>query len=179
MFKLKKIIFITALFYSLFFANTSVVAQSDTSIDFKIKNIGFNVNGSFSKVVVTSNFDENNLADSFINAVVAINTINTNNKKRDKHLLETDYFDETNFKHLKLVSSKIEKDSTNNYKLTGKLTIKKITKNVVVPLVINENESSLTMTSNFELNRRDYGVGGSSWILSSTVKIQVKHTIKK
>ena len=176
---MKKIIFITTLFYSLFFANTSVVAQSYTSIDFKIKNIGFNVNGSFSKVVVTSNFDKNNLADSFINAVVAINTINTNNKKRDKHLLETDYFDETNYKHLKLVSSKIEKDATNNYKLTGELTIKKTTKTVVIPLVINENKSSFTITSNFELNRRDYGVGGSSWILSNTVKIQVKYTIKK
>ena len=176
---MKKIFFITTLFYSLFFANTAVVAQNDTSIDFKIKNIGFNVNGNFSKAVVTSNFDKNNLADSYISAVVAINAINTNNKKRDKHLLETDYFDETKYKHLTLVSRKIEKNSNNNYKLTGKLTIKKTTKTVVIPLVINENESLFTMTSNFEINRRDYDVGGSSWILSNTVKIQVKHTIKK
>ena len=176
---MKKIIFITAIFWSLFFVSTSLHAQSNTSIDFKIKNIGVYVDGSFSKAVVTSNFDKNNLADSFIKAIVEINSINTNNKKRDKHLLETDYFDEPNYKQMKLVSSKIEKVSTNNYKLTGKLTIKKTTKTVVIPLVISENESSYKITGNLELNRRNYEVGGSSWVMSNTVKIKVKHTIEK
>jgi len=176
---MKKIIFITTLFCSLFFVNTSISAQSNISIDFKIKNIGVYVNGNFTKAVVTSNFEKNNLDDSFINAVVEIKSINTNIKKRDKHLLETDYFDETNYKELKLVSSKIEKVSDNNYKVTGKLTIKKTTKTVVIPLVIKEDESSFTITGNFELNRRDYGVGGSSWVLSKTVKIKVKYIIEK
>jgi len=177
---MKKQIFIRALFIGLIFISTTVSAQSNTSsIDFKIKNIGMYVNGSFNNLTVESNFDVNNLTNSFINAVVQINSISTNNKKRDKHLLEADYFDEPNYKEMKLVSSKIEKVSTNKYKLTGKLTIKKTIKTVVIPLTITNNKDLIIIKGDFKLNRRNYGVGGSSWVMSNEVKIQVKHTIKK
>ena len=153
--------------------------NSATTVNFKIKNIGVYVKGTFSKASITSNFDKNDLENSYINAVVEINSINTNNKKRDKHLLESDYFDVNNYKQMKLVSSKIEKVSVNNYKLTGVLTIKKQRKIVSIPLVIREDNQTLTMDANFELNRRDYGVGGSSWVMSNTVKINVKYSLKK
>ncbi len=177
---MKNIIFGTKLFVGLFFMTHVVEAQNNTTqIDFKIKNFGVFVNGNFSKVTVESNFDKRNLAGSYIKAAVDINAINTNNKKRDKHLLEAEYFDELNYKQLKLVSTRIEKKTTNSYVLTGKLTIKKITKTVVVPLIIDENDAGIVLSTSFELNRKDYGVGGSSWVLSNTVKIEVKHTIKK
>ena len=174
---MKKLIF-NSVFCILFFAPISMFSQK-TSIDFKIRNIGVYVDGSFNKVSATSNFDANDLTASFINAEVEISTINTNNKKRDKHLLEAEYFDEANYKQMKLVSTKIEKISSNNYKLTAKLTIKKTTKTIVVPLVVSENDNSMVISASFELNRRDYGVGGSSWVMSNTVKIKVKHTIEK
>jgi len=170
-----------AIFVGLLLMSATVFAQNTTktTVDFKIKNIGVYVKGNFSQVSVTSNFDKNDLENSFINAVITVNSINTNNKKRDKHLLESDYFDTNNYKQMKLVSTKIEKVSTNNYKLTGTLTIKNKSKKVVVPLVIGDNNESLSIAANFELNRRDYGVGGSSWVMSNTVKINVKHTVKK
>jgi len=178
---MKKYIFITAVFVGLFFISTTVIAQSNTTaiVDFKIKNIGIYVKGNFSEAIITSNFDVNDLKNSFINAVIAINSINTNNKKRDKHLLEDDYFDVQHYKEMKLVSTKIEKVSSNNYKLTGTLTIKKISKTVYIPLVIRDDNQSVSIDTDFEVNRRDYGVGGSSWVLSNTVKIKVKHTVKK
>ncbi len=165
----------------LFFLSTTVIAQNTTktTVDFKIKNIGVYVKGSFSQASVTSNFDEHDLDNSYINAVITINSISTNNNKRDKHLLESDYFDENNHKQMKLVSTKIERVTANTYKLTGTLTIKKKSKKVVIPLVIRDTDESLSVEANFELNRRDYGVGGSSWVLSNTVKINVKHTVKK
>ncbi len=177
---MKNVIFSIKLLVGLFFMTHVVGAQENTTqIDFKIKNFGVFVNGNFDKVTVESNFDKRNLALSYIKAEVEINTINTNNKKRDKHLLEAEYFDELNYKQLKLVSSKIEKKAANSYVLTGKLTIKKTTKTVVVPLIINENEEDIVLSASFELNRKDYGVGGNSWVLSNTVMIEVKHTIKK
>jgi len=177
---MKKIVLIITVFVSVFFISTSAKAQSNlTTIDFKIKNIGVFVDGNFSNITVTSNFDTHNLENSFMNATVQINSINTNNKKRDKHLLESSYFDESNYKQMKLVSTKIEQVSTNEYKLTGKLTIKKTTKTVVIPLTISDSEKAITVKGNFKLNRRDYGVGGNSWVMSKEVKIQVKHTIKK
>jgi len=177
---MKKIILTLVTFCSLFLIEISATAQNnkETKIDFKIKNIGMYVDGTFSEATITANFDKNNLANSFINANIDVASINTNNEKRDKHLLSNDYFDVATYKEMKLVSTKIEKVSANGYRLTGNLTIKKATKTVVIPLVINENETSFTINGNFELNRRDFGVGGSSWVLSNRVKIQVKHILK-
>jgi len=176
---MRKLIFVVVIFTGFFFPNSSVIAQGNTTvIDFKIKNIGVYVDGSFDNVNTTINFDKNNLKNSYINAEVAINSIDTGNKKRDKHLLKADYFDETNFKQMKLTSTKIEKVATNKYKLTAKLSIKKTTKTVVIPLIVSNSGNATILNASFEVNRRHYGVGGNSWVLSDTVKIKVKHTIK-
>jgi len=152
---------------------------TETKADFKIKNIGMYANGSFAEVAIESNLNTENLKGSYINGIIKVNSINTRNKKRDKHLLANDFFDASKYPNIKLVSTKIEKTSTNHYKLTAKLTIKETTKRIVIPLEISENDASIVIKSNFNLNRRDYNVGGSSWVLSNTVKIQVVYTAKK
>lgn len=169
----------TILVVCLFLSMPGVAQNDSTTIDFKIKNFGVYVNGSFSQVTITSNFDTNNLEKSFITAMVPIHSINTNNTKRDKHLLASDYFDEPNYKQLKLTSTNIKKTATNTYEITANLTIKKTTKSIVIPARISEDDEEIVLNASFELNRRDYGVGGSSWVMSNTVKIQVKHIIKK
>lgn len=150
-----------------------------TSIDFKIKNIGIYVDGNFNGIIINSNFNKESLETSFINATIKVNSINTNSVKRDKHLLKIDFFDTANYKTIKLVSTKIEKKVENKYSLTAKLTIKNITKSIVIPLAIEESKEEIIIRSNFNINRRDYNVGGRSWVLSNTVKIQIIYTVKK
>lgn len=162
-------------------SNSQQLVQNNakTTVDFKIKNIGMYVDGKFSDIVINSNFNVEKLTESYINATIKVNSISTKNPKRDKHLLSDDFFDVTKYTTLKLVSTKIEKISENNYKLTAKLTIKKTTKSIEIPLELSENNTSVTIKSNFKLNRRDYNVGGSSWVLSNTVKIQIVYSAKK
>jgi len=162
----------------LFFVSAENIAQNIT-VDFKIKNFGMYVSGSFNKVKVTSNFDKDNLAKSYINATIKVSSITTNNSKRDKHLLSNDFFDAAKYATIKLESTKIEKISENRYRLKAKLIIKKTTKNIVIPLDVYENDNYRTIKYNFKLNRRDYGVGSSSWVMSNTVKIQIVYTSKK
>ncbi len=169
----------------LFISNTGFQAQeliqnnNTTAVTFKIKNIGMYVNGNFNEVAVTSNFNTKNLGESYINAIIKVNSISTKSLKRDKHLLQDDFFDAAKYETIKLVSTNIGKISENSYQLKAKLTIKKITKSVVIPLDISETENSITIKSNFKLNRRDYNVGGSSWVLSNTVNIQIVYVAKK
>ncbi len=167
-----------------FLSSVGLMAQepiydNSTEITFKIKNIGIYVDGTFTEVTVSSNFKSKNLEDSYINVTINVNSITTKNTKRDKHLLKDDFFDVANYSTIKFVSTKIEKISENNYKLTANLTIKKITKSIEIPLEINENDTSVTIKSNFSLNRRDYNIGGKSWVLSNTVKIQIVYATKK
>lgn len=155
------------------------ITQSSASVDFKIKNMGFNVDGTFNDINISTNFNSNDLKNSFIKGVIKVNSIDTNNKKRDKHLRNEDYFEVEKYNTIHLTSTRIEKNSNNKYQLTAELTIKKITKTIVIPLEIIETTTSLSLNSKISIDRLDYGVGGSSWVLSDKVRIKVSFTGKK
>ena len=167
----------------LFFASSNaqdvVKNKAVTAIDFKIKNLGVHVKGTFAEATVSTNFKTDSLEHSYINAIIKVNSINTKNKKRDTHLLKDDFFDAMKYPEIKLTSTKIEKTAKNNYKLFANLSIKNRTKSIEIPLDIQNNEKSIIIRSSFNLNRRDYNVGGSSWILSNTVKISVVYKLNK
>ncbi|WP_117881424.1 YceI family protein [Aureibaculum luteum] len=158
---------------SVFSVSSQELTQNSASVDFKIKNMGFNVDGKFKDVAVSANFNSNNLERSFIKGTIQVSSIDTDNNKRDKHLRTADYFEEETFSTIKLTSTIIVKKAANQYQLTAKLKIKKTTKTIEIPLEVIENGSSIVMKSSFSINRLDYGVGESSWVLSDTVKIQV------
>lgn len=150
--------------------------QTQTKVTFKIKNFGVNVDGDFSDVNITSNLNKANLSESYLNASIVVKSISTGNRKRDKHILEEDYFDEPNHKAITLQSTKIEKNNDGSLQLYADLTIKGITKKIEIPLTVNEAENRIKITAKFELNRKDFKVGGSSFILSKKVKIQVEYS---
>ncbi len=153
--------------------------KTETKVDFKIKNLGLYVDGNFSEAVFNGNFNKEDLSHSNFNVLINVSSLSTGNKKRDGHLFKEAYFDVEKYKTIKFASTKIEKVSENKYTLTGKLTIKKTTKSIVIPLEIIENGESLIIKSEFDLNRRDYGVGGNSWILSDDVNAQITYSAKK
>ena len=178
---MKSIVFITLLVVCSFNvkAQQSIENSTTINVDFKIKNLGMYVKGTFDTIKINSHFDKGNLDKSYINATINTNSLTTHNTKRDKHLFKDDFFDVTNYPEIKLLSTSINKISENKYKLIADLTIKKTTKNIEILLEIKEDKNATTITANFSLNRRDYEVGGSSWVLSNTVKIQVVYTLKK
>ncbi len=150
-----------------------------SQVKFKIKNLGVNVDGSFSKVKIDAKIDKNDLANSFINSEIWVESIETGMKKRDEHILAEDYFDLKNYKLISFSSSKIEWVSENKYQVEANLTIKRITKKVSIPINLSTQNDEVTISSEFEINRIDYGVGGRSLILGKTVKISVSHTYTK
>ena len=70
--------------------------NEQTKVLFIIKNFGISVDGVFNKATIKTNFNYKDLSNSYINAVVMVNSISTGIDGRDKHLLEEDYFDASN-----------------------------------------------------------------------------------
>ena len=88
------------------------IAQSkDTfvSVDFKIRNLGINVDGRFNTASVTMNFESEDYEDWYLEGYVEVNTIDTDNMARDKHLLEPDYFDAEKHPKITIVSKSFKK----------------------------------------------------------------------
>ena len=150
------------------------INDSGSKISFVIKNIGLNVNGSFSGLQGTIIFDSKNLKSSEINVSVNSNSVNTDNNARDKHLRKEEYFDVEKFPLINFKSTKIEPATRlNRYNVEGNLTIKGISKIIKFELITIEKDKNLDLKCNFEINRRNFKVGGNSLVLSDNVKMNL------
>ena len=172
---------ILILFSSLLLSFTAFSQKMDTraSVDFKIRNLGINVDGHFDTSTITTNFKSQDVSMWVLSGNVAVNSIDTDNKKRDTHLNSEDYFDSTTYPEITIEATKFKKTSKNNYDVTVSLTIKKTTKSIVIPMEIINDERSLSLKTYFEIDRLDYRVGESSFVMSNTVKINISYTLNK
>jgi len=139
--------------------------EKSSVVKFKVKNFGFNVTGSFSGLDGTIQFDPNNLSTASFDVSIDANTVFTDNNARDNHLREDSYFDVKNYPRIRFVSTKV---TPSNKKGTlfifGKLTIKNETKEVSFPFTAEPSQDGFLFKGDFKINRKDFGVGGSSTI---------------
>ena len=69
-------------------------------------------------------------SDAKISFTIDVNSINTENENRDKHLKSDDFFNAEKFPAIKFESTSMQPLGNNKYKLNGNLTIRDITKPV-------------------------------------------------
>jgi polyisoprenoid-binding protein YceI len=164
----------------IFFATGSFAQVNLTPMDagskvhFVIKNFGINTGGDLTGLKGTIKYDKNKPASSSANVTVNVSTIDTDNSRRDKHLVSDDYFDAEKFPIIRIVSTKIEPTtSAGNLLFTGTLTIKDVTKKIQFPFTVNPKDGGYLFEGNFTINRRDYGVGGNSATMSDEVEVKL------
>ncbi|TAG07048.1 MAG: YceI family protein [Cytophagia bacterium] len=170
---MKKILF----FLSIYFSIPFIFAQNSwdwktSNIEFKIKNAGFNVTGTLKGLEAKINFNDGDKND-VIEASVKTATINTNNNARDRHLKRADYFDAEKYPTIQLKSTSFSKISNEKFNGFFKLTIKNVTKTIEMPFTFKKNGKNGSFEGSFVINRLDYGVGESSWVLGNNVTIKI------
>jgi polyisoprenoid-binding protein YceI len=148
---------------------------SESSIHFTIHNFGFKTGGSLAAPSGDILFNPDDLASSSFQVNIKTESINTDNGTRDEHLKEAEYFDVKNHPLIRFASSSIratgKKDS---YEAKGTLTIKNTSREISLPFNAVKSGSGWSFTGSFTMNRKDYGVGGSSTISNElTVDIKV------
>ena len=164
------------LFFS--FLSFTSISQTKSSVDFTIRNLGINVDGHFNEFSVEAEFDANDKLVS-ISGKAKVASIKTGIEKRDKHLLEDEYFDLNNHEYIMLSSDEITQSNSSSYKVNANITVKGKTKAIKIPIQVKKTDTFFKITSNFEINRQDFDVGGGSFVMSKTVKINVIHYQKR
>ena len=81
--------------------------DQNSSVTFKISNLGFTVPGSFKGLKGTISFDPDNIQQSVFDVTIDASTINTDNNMRDEHLKAESYFDVNKYPLIHLTSSKV------------------------------------------------------------------------
>ncbi|RPD99148.1 polyisoprenoid-binding protein [Aureibaculum marinum] len=158
------------------------IDKSHTSVNFSINHFFSAVTGKFSDFDGKIYFDPTNLNGSKADFTVAINSIDTDNSKRDKHLQSKDFFDANTYPKLSFKSTKFEKKSNKEYLMYGKLTIKNTSKDVVLPFKITgemehpmmKRTLILGVVIDTTIDRTDYEVGTGDWAATMVVGDKVK-----
>jgi polyisoprenoid-binding protein YceI len=130
---------------------------------FKVKHLMIsNVKGEFKKFDAT--IEGEDFEKASISAVIDPASISTNEDSRDNHLRSADFFDAVNHKEITFKGTSFKKTGENDYKLTGDLTMKGVTKPVTLDVEFGGigkdpwgNEKAGFSFSG-KLNRKDWGL---------------------
>ena len=109
------------------------IDQAHSSIGFEVKHMMVSkVKGQFTNYSADIEVDDlADLSSAKIDISIDATSITTNNDDRDNHLKSGEFFDIEQFPNIKFKSTSITKDG-DDYKVSGDLTIKDVTKPVVL-----------------------------------------------
>jgi polyisoprenoid-binding protein YceI len=179
----KVIVFFISLtgFVSLLNAQSVLTPFDEGSkVQFVIKNFGIKTGGDFTGLKGNIKFAPENLSVSSIDVTVDANTIDTDNESRDGHLRQKEYFDVAAYKTIRFKSTKITVSTVaGRYYVFGELTIKGVTKPVEFGFGATPKDGGYVFDGTFRINRRDFGVGGSSISLSDNLTVSLSVLAKK
>ena len=138
---------------------------SHSEITFKVKHLMIaNVKGEFQKFNASIEAVGTDFNHARVHATMDAAGIFTNDENRDKHLRGADFFDVENHPHLVFNSTGMHHVSGNDYKLTGDLTIKGVTKPVTLDVEfggMNKDpwgNEKMGFSLSGKINRKDWGL---------------------
>jgi polyisoprenoid-binding protein YceI len=147
-------------------------AQSSWTVDIVHSTVSFTVTyltiseveGTFKAYSGTLQSSTNDFADAAIEFSIDVNSINTDNGMRDKHLKSDDFFSAEKYPRMTFKSTAWKKIEGKNYLLEGELTIRDVTKPVTFNVVYGgtQKDGRGTMKAGFKattiINRFDYNL---------------------
>jgi len=160
------------LFFVALTVSAASFAQTKWSVDpmhsfvnFEVKHMGISfVDGSFKKFEGTIDAAKPDLTDAKINFTVDVNSINTDVEMRNNHLKTDDFFNAAKYPTMTFVGSSFKKLKDNNYELSGKLTIRDVTKDVKFAVVYGgtakdqQSNTKAGFNATTTINRLDYNI---------------------
>lgn len=122
---------------------SAVSAQTTWKVDASHSSVKFSVShlvvseteGTFKVYDANISSTKEDFTDAKIDFSIDVNSINTENEMRDKHLKSDDFFNAEKFPKILFKGTSFKKVSGNKYVLEGDLTIRDVTKKVKLDVV--------------------------------------------
>ena len=138
---------------------------SHSEVNFAVKHMMIStVRGKFNKFSGTIDFNEADPTHSSIDVSIDVASIDTRDEKRDGHLKSGDFFDVEKFPAITFKSTKVEKVSDSTAKVTGDLTIRGVSRPVVLDVTYAGQAkspwgtTSAGFSASTKINRKDWGL---------------------
>jgi polyisoprenoid-binding protein YceI len=149
-------------------------AQSE--IRFEFKQMGVPVEGRFKKFDGQISFDAAKPAASKVTFTVDIASVTLGSAESDAELPKAEWFNTAKFPQATFASSSFKVLGAGKYEVAGKLSIKGMQRDVVVPLTMTQAGAVTTATGVFPIKRLGFKIGENEWADTSMVAddVQVK-----
>lgn len=158
--------------YKLDPAHTNVIASWN--------HLGYsNPSASFSGVDGTLVYDAADVARSSVQVTLPMSGLNGFSEKFNAHLNSGDFFDSARFPSATFKSTKVEAIGEGRLTVTGDLTIKDITRPVVLDVTLNKRGegnnggAKIGFDATATLKRTDFGLGMAVPMVSDEVKLRI------
>lgn len=147
-------------------ASTWELDPAHTGVHFKVRHLMVSsVRGSFEKVSGKIVYDETDVTKSTADIVIDAASVNSRVAKRDADLRSPNFLDVANHPTITFKSKRVEKTGDGTLKVTGDLTIRGVTKPVVLDVegptpAIKDPGGSLRVggMATTKINRKDFGL---------------------
>ena len=150
-----------------------VPAQSE--VLFVSRQMGVPVEGKFKAFSAQVAFDPAKLATSKIAFTVDTGSADIS-REANSELVKPLWFNVAAFPKATFQSSAIKRIDANKFEVAGKLSIKGVSSDVVVPVTLAQSGATTTATGAFPIKRLSFRIGEKEWADTSTVadEVQVK-----
>jgi len=141
------------------------VDPNHAQVEFSARHMGImTVKGHFTGVQATIDFNEDDFTASTVEASIAAATLTTNDERRDTHLKSDDFLNAEQFPTIRFMSTRIEHAAHDQYKMTGDLTIRNVTRPVTLEVVYSGQGKDpmgnvhAGFSAYTTINRKDWGL---------------------
>ncbi|MGY0197445.1 YceI family protein [Leptothrix sp. BB-4] len=146
-----------------------VVDAAKSEVTFTIKQMGVPVDGRFKKFDAQMAFDPKKPETGKVGFSIDLGSATMGSAEADVELPKATWFNTAKFPQATFQSSAIKGLGGGKFEVTGKLSIKGASKDVVVPVTLTAAGPAAVATGSFAIKRLDYKVGDGDWSDTSMV----------
>jgi polyisoprenoid-binding protein YceI len=160
-------------------AGAQGVLIDKSEIRFVSKQLGAAVEGRFRKWKANVDFRPKDLAQSRAEFEIELASIDLASEETETEIRRPVWFDTAKFPVARFTSSAVKDLGADRYEISGRLSLKGTTKDVVIPVVLKKDAAGNSVAQGqFTLNRLDYRIGDGPWADGNTVANEVAVRIR-
>jgi polyisoprenoid-binding protein YceI len=161
--------------------STWQIDPAHSSAQFAVKHLMIStVRGAFTKVTGTIQFDDKDITKSTVDVTIDATSVDTRVADRDKDLKSDHFFDVEHYPTITFKSKRVEQVSPGKLKVTGDLTIRGATKEVVLdvdgptaPVKDPWGNQRMGVNANSKITRQDYGITYGPGMIGDEIAITI------
>ncbi len=161
--------------------STWQIDPAHSAAQFSVRHLAIStVRGAFTKLTGSIQFDDKDITKSSVEVTIDVNSVDTRQPDRDKDLRSDHFFDADHFPTITFRSKKVEQVAPGKLKVTGDLTIRGNTKEVVLdvdgptaPVKDPWGNQRIGVSASSKITRQDFGITYGPGMIGDEISITI------